>query len=934
MKRIVFALTVLLCASASLSASGSKIHPVHLTCEYLERPAVLDVKTPELSWINAPSDSTLRGLSQKAYQIKVYSITLGKKVLVWDSGKTEDGNSLYIKYGGRPLVSCTDYRWQVRVWDNNGKVSKWSESACWTTGYMDSSEWKAKWIGAPWQDDGPRLSATDTVPPAPLLRKDFTLKGKVVSAKAFVTGLGYFELYLNGSKVGDDFLVPGQTDYDYRPGLENGSIPSFGVTTHRILYLSYDITSLLRKGDNRIGAILGNGFYNTKVHYWTKPYGAPRFLAQVEVRYSDGTTETIISDESWQARQSAIRMDGVYSGEVYDARFRTPRWSDPDENSSDWKPVAIRETPDGKLQAQTAPTDKVMERLKPIRVERRPDGKVEVEFKEQITGWLRMDGINAPKGDTLGIEYVCEYPLGVNKFISDGSVNDSYAARFTWFAFSEAIISGWRGDLSPEHFTGEAVHTEVKENSTFACSNQMFNQLNKIWRRTQTDNMHGCIASDCPHRERSAYLGDGQVVCETVLDNFEAASFYSKWIDDMLAAQNPHNGYVPNAAPPQPSHGGGIAWGAAMTIFPWEHYLRYGDKSILERTYDGMKAQLAYMSLYETPEGTMFGEYPIERPGNPCYWMNLGDWNPPYKLPAVEIVHTYFYWKVADLTGRVAKALGDKATADSLSAKASAIRTAFHKTFFAPDAPNGPTYGYGEKNYSLGLDIDYWVVKDTVTNGNDEFALAMGAVPDSLKDVIVKDMVREIDEHGGRMITGIFGIQIIFELLADLGLNEKAYAMLNATEFPSYGYWLSLGATTMWEEWNGNSSHNQPMFGSALGWLYRKAAGLNKDENAPAYKHLIVKPMPPEEMTWAEYSPQTPYGLAGVKWSKEDRDFCLDVTVPVGCTATVYFPCKGEYSESGEELSAAAGVTVKGEEGDRMVVETVSGKYHFRVKKQ
>jgi alpha-L-rhamnosidase len=745
-----------------------------------------------------------------------------------------------------------------------------------------------------------------------MFRKRFETGKRVASAKAFVTGLGYFEFYINGQKVGDDCLVPNFTNYTSRENIKYTYIAiDNNFRGHRVMYLAYDVTSMLTRGTNVAGAIVGDGFYDSTSR-WVASFGSPRFLCQIEIVYSDGSKELICSDPTWKVKQSPIVMNGVFDGEIYNANLETAGWSTASLDDSDWAHAVLRDPPTGELTAHTAPTDKVVERLSPTSLTKNSNGEWEVDFGVEISGWIRFDGIRGDRGDTLDVKYICESPLGVQKYIFKGGGNESYAPRFSWYVFSKAVISGI-DRLTPDMLTAEAVNTDVEVSSEFRTSNPMFDQINTIWQRSQLDNMHGGIASDCPHRERAPYTGDGQVACVTVMHNFDAAAFYEKWIRDMRDAQNVETGYVPNGAPWQPGCGGGVPWGSAMNIMPWEFYLHYGARQMLEDNYTAMKEQVRYMQSWLTADGTMFSQRTNIYSDRPNYWLNLGDWAPAFKIPSEELVHTFYLWRCADLTARAARALNLPDDHGRFAAIASDVKAAFHKKFW--DAP-GKTYG------------DY---------GSNIFALVMGVPADRYAAVVETLRSEIVDKYDGHLNTGIFGTQFFFETLAAHGMNDVAYEAMNKRDFPSYGHWLEQGATVTWEHWNGESSRNHPMFGGGLSWFYRTLAGVNTDENEPGYKHLIIKPQLPAKLDHVYYSNRTPYGkvVSEVRRSPDDNRLEMNVTVPVGSHATVYIPVSGGSSvtESGQPLESARGIEIVSlADNGYLVVKASQGNYKFAVR--
>jgi alpha-L-rhamnosidase len=896
--------------------SNASIKPSRLTCEYLTNPISVGITEPRLSWVNIANDNE-RGQFQTAWEIKVAG---SKESLIsdtpdlWKSGKVTSNESVNITYNGKKLTSEQNCWWQVRVWDRDGKLSEWSEPASWSMGLLKAEDWKARWIGSPWQNELqiPRLkypgekadSSMVLSDPAPILRKSFTINKKILSARAYVTGLGFFEMYVNGKKVSEDVLSPNLTLYGKRSDLgEIGAMIKNNFREYRVMYLTYDVSKLLNQGENVAGAILGNGFYNPR-GYWTQGYGSPRFICQIHIRYSDGTDQMVISDQSWKVSKSPVIMDQVYDGEFYDARLEQTGWSSPGFNDSGWELASLRKAPEGMLEAQLSPVDRVMEKLKPEKIERLGPGHYTVDFGQEISGWIHLLGVTGESGRKINIKYICESPMGANSYTMKGGEPESYAPRFTWFVFSKVEISNWPGELQPEQIRAEAVYSNIETTGRFECSNSLFNKINKIWWRSQTDNMHGGIASDCPHRERSPYTGDGQVSCVTVMHNFDARTFYTKWIRDIWGAQNPENGYVPNGAPWQPGCGGGVAWGAAINIMPWEFYVQYGDVKMLSDNYEAMKGYIRYMLTWTNDQDIMLSQAPDKN--KPNEWMNLGDWCSPGNLPPIEMVHTFYLWRCADLTAHAAKALGKTNDYNECFKLAEKTKNAFEKKFF--NSVKG-TYG---------------------PNGGNIFALKMG-VPASQQEQVLSALKADIAANGGHLDTGIFGTQFFFEVLSEYGMNELAYEAMNKRTQPGYGWWIEQGATTTWERWDGKDSRNHPMFGGGIVWFYRKLAGMNADTEHPGYRNIIFKPQPANDVTYTLYSNQTPYGQASVRWEKKNGKFTMEVNVPVGSTATVYLPASSasRVTESGKTIGKDKYISFTGMENGYAMLKVASGKYVF-----
>ena len=881
----------------------------------MKNPSVVDGIQPRLAWINIAQKGEY-GQKQTAYQVKVASSkTKLSDPDLWNSDEIKSDQSNRVEYGGLPLESRQECWWQVRVWDKDGNPTEWSEPAFWRMGLLNDTDWKAEWIGAPWdgeahfeRPDFPGQKFDDFGPPAPMLRKEFSVKKEIEKAVAFVTGLGYFEFYINGEKVGDDVLVPNNTNYGKRPLLGDMYINvEDNFREYKVMYLAYDITDKLVTGKNALGAILGNGFYNPRM-FWCEGYGTPRFLGQIHITYKDGTEEVIVSDRSWKADKSPLLKNMVYYGETYDARLEQEGWSTADFDDSSWKQIANKEAPFGKLMAHTAPTDKVMEQLKPVKIEKFDNGNYVVNFGKEISGWVRLNNVDGPVGHRIDISFNANQYSGDNTYIFRGDGPENYAPRFNWFVFSGIEIANWPGELKPEHLTAEAVNTFVEPSATFDTSNPLFNQVNEIWRRSQLDNMHGGIASDCPHRERNGYTGDGQVACSMVMHNFESRAFYQKWIQDMLGAQNPETGYVPNGAPWQPGCGGGVAWGSAICIMPWEFYKQYGALDMLEDNYEGMKGYVTYMKTWVDEDGIMFSQR-TNNSGEVLKWYNLGEWVAPGETVPDEMVHTFYFWRCAEITSKVADILGNEKEADAYKALAVATKKAFHNRFYNEELGS---YGNG---------------------GGNVLALRMG-VPDNQKPEVISALRNNIKANKGHFDTGIFGTRFYFEVLAQNGMQNLAYEALNKTEEPSFGHWIAIGSTTTREKWNSESSHNHPMFGGGLVWLYRNLAGMQADISQPGYKHIIFRPQPIEDLDFVSYSNNSPFGKAGITWKYESTRFIMDVEVPVSCTATIYIPSEdvSQVKEGGKNIRENSLFDEIHREGLYTVLKVESGNYHFEVK--
>jgi alpha-L-rhamnosidase len=600
-------------------------------------------------------------------------------------------------------------------------------------------------------------------------------------------------------------------------------------------------------------------------------------------------------------------MDMVYYGEYYDARKEQPGWNTANFDEAGWEYAVLRKAPAGELVAQTFYADKVTERIQPVSIKKIENGNYLVDFGVEISGWVRLNQVEAPAGHKIEISFNGNQYSGDNSYIFKGQGPESYAPRFNWFVFSGVEIKNWPGELKPEQLTAEAVNTEVQVSANFQTSNELFNDINKIWRRSQIDNMHGGVASDCPHRERSPYTGDAQVACATVMHNYDAQNFYYKWMKDMADAQDKDSGYVPNCAPWQPGCGGGVAWGAAICIIPWEFYQQYGARDVLVDHYGNMKEYIRYMLHWIDEKGIMFSQRKGAS-GDVLKWYNLGEWVAPGELIRPDLVHTFYFWHCAKITGQTAEILGNAEESKYYHQLAEKTAAAFHDNF------------YDEVNKSYG------------NHGGNVFALRMG-VPTERRADVLNSLEQSITKNDGHLDTGIFGTRFIFEVLAENGLNQLAYNAMNKTDEPSYGRWIALGSTTTREQWGEGGSHNHPMFGGGLVWFYRNLAGMQSDRSGPGYKKIIFRPQPVDELDFVRYENKTPHGVAGIHWINNKHEFNMELKVQVGSSATVYIPA-GENDrlyENGVEEFLSENIRLVSVESDTRIYAVESGSYAFRV---
>lgn len=892
--------------------------PYHLLCEYLESPLGLDTPNPRFSW---KLYSEQRDQKQTAYRI----IVSGSKEFLnagvgdkWDSGAVQCCRSAHIEYSGRSLGSGERCFWNVSVRNARGDWRSSDEAACFEMGLLNEEDWKGGWIKA---DD--HISS-------PLFRRSFHLDKDVKRGRAYICGLGYYEFHLNGEKIGTPVLVPNWTNYDDR-NIQGLLYPFEDRTSKRVHYLTYDITGYLKRGGNSIGIMLGNGWYNQRErtvegNMW---FGSPKLLFHMDIELEDGSHVVIKSDEAWKYSEGPIRFNNLFIGEIYDARLEQKGWDTAEFDDSCWRQARKAAKPSGKLQAQTSPPDKVIRTIKPQKMISPEPGMFIYDMGENFSGWIRLK-VHGARGTKVILRFAEEIGAdnrldftsagGAGQIQSDiyylkGIGEEVYQPRFTWHGFRYVEITGISlHDL--ESVEGAVVHAAVERTGFFQCSNPLFNKIYEIYIRTQLSNLHGGVPSDCPHRERLGYTGDGHITAEAAILTFDMAQFYAKWIQDIFDAQNKSTGFVPHTAPFN-GGGGGPAWGCACIILPWLLYLYYGDTKILEEHYPEMKLWMAYLGAKTDGDRIIVKE----EDGSWC----LGDWCVPGSAEAIrlppEFVNTFFYAYVSKIMSRIAAVLNLYADSMLYSELLKSIGSDFHKKF------------WNEKDgcYSIGC------------QGADALPLFLEMVPKDKEDAVLGHLVKNIlQDNKGHLDTGIFGTPLLLYVLADYGCHDTAFLIMDQKTFPSYGYMIEKGATTLWENWDGRESHNHPMFGSVIAWFVKKLAGISADPESPGFANIIIRPWPTDGLSSAAYITETIRGTVRVQWEKNADRFSMDLEIPANCTAAVYLPVSAEIGNTvledcrplikdGAFLSGIPGIHSAALEKGYAVLDIGSGKYHFSV---
>lgn len=760
------------------------------------------------------------------------------------------------------------------------------------------SDWTARWI-ALLEDPYPDSTLTHA---APYFRKTVVAGKPIKKAMAYICGLGFYEMYINGEKIGDQVLAPAVTNYDRRT-LKKIIYHYDDQSTQRVLYNTFDVTERLKKGENTLGVLLGNGWYNQRTRtvegrMW---YDTPRLLLQLEIEYTDGTKERVETDTTWKCTTGPLLHDAIFTGEIMDARLDLGAWNKNKYDDSAWKSALIVRSPTGKLCPQTAPFDKITRTLKPVFEGQINDSTYRYALPEMISGWMEL-AVKGKAGSQVRLRFIGEEGEDFGQFdtyILKGEGQEKWEPRFTWhtFRYIEATTRGVKMDQ--ESLVAKVVHTDVPQTGHFECSNELFNKVNEAYLRTQKANFHGSISSDCPHRERLAYTGDAQVIVESSMLSFDMTQFYRKWFDDMEDARNKKTGYVPHTAP-FAGGGGGPAWGSAYVIMPWAYYCYYGDKTILEQHYQGMKQWVQYLGTRTDDRGIVVRE-------EPNGWC-LGDWCTPGKVEVPEsLVNTAYYYHCASLLAKVAQTLGQENDRIAFLQLSDRIKAAFNAAFFRP-----------ETNH-------YWEGRQ----GADVFALAFDLVPKENKEAVFAALLAQLQEINHHFDTGILATPLLLDVLTDNGRTDLAYKIMDQRSEPGFGYLLDDRYSCLWERWDGKESRCHPMFGSVVAWFYKTLGGIRVDASKP--DPIRIAPHPVGELTHCNSSYSSVYGTIRSDWRINNGSFELTVEIPANTTATILLPCEDQngITISGLPIHKADRVISTGTEERSTVIKVPSGVYHF-----
>ncbi|MHC5073636.1 MAG: family 78 glycoside hydrolase catalytic domain [Planctomycetota bacterium] len=927
---IVFVLALLASESYAKYSGGDgcvekfNIKAANLKCEYRTDLLGIDVKEPRLSWI---PQSDVRGQRQTAYHLIVAS---KKEYLnkdygdLWDSGKVNSDRAVYVLYQGKPLSSQARCYWKVRIWDKDDQVSKWSDIASWEMALLNSKQWQGRWI-----NDGKENPEKDADfykdDPAPLFRKEFELSKSVEQARLYISGLGYYQAYLNGQRVGDSQLDP-----------------AWSVYSKRVFYSTYDVTAQVKTGRNCIGVMVGNGWYNPlPMRMWGYlnlrehlTVGRPRLISQLNIVFKDGSEKSIVSDTTWKCIEGPLVKNNIYLGEVYDARKEKPGWERTGFDDSGWHNAKLATEPVGKLQAQPIPPIKATAVVKPIDIIQPADGTFIFDMGQNFAGWIRLK-LDTPRGTKINLRYgellnedrtlnpmtsVCGQIKGTRDDPNEGKVSiggpgcpeiayqedvyickgdglEEYVPCFTFHGFRYVELTGYPGQPDLDMVEGLRLNSAVHKTGSFSCSNELFNRIQEMCEWTFLSNLFS-VQSDCPHREKFGYGGDLVTTSHAFMMNVDMADFYAKTVWDWHDSAF-DNGMLTDTAPFVGIHYCGPAWAMVHPHLQLELYKFYGDKRTLHQQFE---TSGRWLELVRTQNDLVIKD-------------GLSDHEALEPAPAEPMI-TALYYHTTRIMAQIASVLDKSDQAKHYRELGQKIKDVCLENFF--DSETGI--------YSPG------------TQASQTFDLHLDLLSSDQEKRAVEYLLRHItDKHKSHLSTGIFGTQFLLDELCSRGHGQTAYNIVNQKTFPGWGYMLDNGATTLWEHWqysDNTFSHNHPMFGSVSGWFYKWLAGIQPSPDAEGFDKIIIRPTVVDDLQWVKCSYDSVRGTVVSNWNKQDGKLIFDVEIPVNSEALFYIPAnEGQLiTESDIPVEKAVGVNFIKRQEKTVVYKIGSGTYHFIVK--
>jgi alpha-L-rhamnosidase len=921
----------LLWVVSSLSLFASPCYVYNQTCEQAENPLGVETQTPHFSWKLKSSE---RNVSQTAYQIIVSD---AKNAIehcignIWDSGKQTSSQSILVPYTGKKLQSFGTYYWKVRSWNQKGEVSEWSGEAQFTMGVLSVADWNgAKWVAL--EKDNPvnryvrGAESTKRIPdydkktpyPMPQFRKEFGANKPVRKALAYISGLGQFEMFLNGKKVGNHVFDPGWTDYD-----------------SLALYVSFDVTKMLNKGKNAIGVMLGGGFYSMNPVDRTKRYiklfcnyGAPKMKMMLHIEYEDGSVTNVVSDKTWKVTESPVTFSSVYGGEDYDATRYLDGWMQPGYKEKGWKNVFVSDYQPMMASQQYDPIT-VHQVLSPMNIFKNKKGWV-YDLGQNASGTFRLT-VKGKKGAKItihpaeildpdstasqvstgtfygGLEYYT-YTLG-------GKEEETWQPQFSYYGFRYLQVEGAvpfgkeNADSLPQVESMVGLHTcnSAPEAGSFSCSKPMFNKIHNLIDWAMRSNMSS-VFTDCPHREKLGWLEQDHLMQYSLQYRYNLSRFYKKVVRDMQLAQTAE-GIIPDICPEFTHFKGGFfdspEWGSTFVISPYYYYLWYGDKSLLEKNYPYMQKYVDYLGTRANNHIVAYGL------GD---WYDVGPKNPGgSQLTTSGVTATCSYYYEVKILQKTAELMGKTADAEKYATLAKDIRQSFNDKFFHKDSC------YYDRN----------------SQAANALPVFLGIVEPQYKQGVIDNLIKDIRSRGNGVSAGDIGYRYVVQVLEQNNRADIIYDMNSRYDVPGYGYQLAHGATALTEAWNAlrSSSNNHFMMGHLMEWFYSGLGGIRLDEENVGFKKVWISPQMAGDVTYARTSYESPYGTIQSNWRLNGNEYTLQVNIPVNSTAVVTLPTNdvNAITEYGQPIARRDGILSVETSDGTVRLNVGSGEYLFKV---
>ncbi|MDG3581210.1 alpha-L-rhamnosidase [Galbibacter pacificus] len=901
----------------------SQINVDQLLAENRVNPLGIDNLRPKLTWVLSSGE---KSKTQSAYQIQVSNDRTGfNNDLIWDSDKVTSNQSVRIMYQGPEMKSLKKYYWRVRVWDEKGKVSKWSNVAFWQMGILNKTDWKSQWISAGYLEDSLR--------PSPALRSEFKIQKKIENAYVVITSHGMYQAFLNGEKIGNDYLTPGWTSYN-----------------KRLQYQVYDISNMLKQGRNAIGALLGSGWYRSALGWGDNEnlYGSElALLMQIQIEYSDGTQEIIGTDKNWKSAKSAIQSSEIYNGETIDARKTLGEWIETGYKDRSWLPVKVQNYGYENLIATYNEPVRKHEIIKPLNIIITPEGDKIIDFGQNLVGFVEVE-VQGKKGDSLIIDHAevldkegnfytenLRAAKQENNYVLNGEGKEHFQPHFTWQGFRYIRIKGNMKDkISLNNFKAVVLYSDMRKTGSFTTSNKLLNQLQHNIQWGQKGNFLD-VPTDCPQRdERLGWTGDAQVFFKTAGYNMHVDNFFSKWMKDVAADQK-KDGSVPFVIPNVlgENSAGSAGWADVATIIPWDIYLIYGNKDVLKTQYSSMRSWVDYMSSKSTNylwnTGFHFGDWLFYRPDD--------DNDGRAAITDKYLIAQCFYAHSVQLLINAAKVLENNKDVEKYTALLQHIKNAFVSEYMTP---NGRLVSSSQTAYVL--------------------ALHFGMMPENLRAQAVERLVENIKSYNYHLTTGFLGTPYLCLVLSRYGYHDLAYTLLMQQTYPSWLYPVTAGATTIWERWDGRkpdgsfqtpgmNSFNHYAYGAIGDWMYRELAGINNSEKMgeTGYKKIVLTPHfeskyvseevkkqnNGEQLNEVNASLETYYGNIRSHWKRDGNRVIYRVEIPVNTSAEIHFPETqvNKIKENNNEI-ATSDKNIKIEtNSEETILYIGSGGYNFSI---